>query len=97
MVLIICVLPRSPVPLMPLLLMWETSLAPLPPLVVPTTPSVSDVYAASDCTGSAPNGVVQDPNPTFTFVSGDGTTQETCTYSETVSRSLAQVRILRKF
>ena len=58
---------------------------------------VSDVYAARDCTGSAPNGVVQDPSPTFTFVSGDGTTQETCTYSETVSRKLAQVRILREF
>ena len=45
----------------------------------------SDVYAASDCAGSAPTGVVQDDNPTFTLVSGDGTTQEESTYSATVS------------
>ena len=45
----------------------------------------SDVYAASDCEGSAPTGVVQDDNPTFTLVSGDGTTQEESTYSATIS------------
>ena len=45
----------------------------------------NDVYAASDCVGSPPTGVVKDDNPTFTLVSGDGTTQESSTYSVTVS------------
>ena len=45
----------------------------------------SALYAASDCEGSAPTGVVQDDNPTFTLVSGDGTTQESSTYSATIS------------
>ena len=45
----------------------------------------NDVYAASDCVGSPPTGVVKDDNPTFTLVSGDGTTQEESTYSATIS------------
>ena len=45
----------------------------------------SAIYAASDCEGSAPTGIEQDPSPTFTLVSGDGTTQETSTYSATIS------------
>ena len=37
------------------------------PLVVCADHSIaSDVYATSDCAGSAPTGVVQDDNPTFT-------------------------------
>ena len=46
----------------------------------------SAIYAASDCEGSAPTGVVQDDNPTFSSALESGSqTQEESTYSATIS------------